>query len=401
MQVAIDAADRKLLIVVGTLFVLLLGAVAFFTPPSGQGEGALPSTYSSAPGGARAAYLLLEDLHYDVRRWENPPTELPSDVSNIVLIIADPLATPDSHEQAAIERFVRNGGRLLLTGSSIGDFLSSAAILPQESDQETEFGDAIPSIFTQGAPTIVLHAEGLWRTVGASQLPLYGDPDHPSVVSWRLGSGRVLWWAGPDPLTNSGIVREKNLNLFLDAVTAPLGSSGERPAIYWDEYYHGERASLWGYVQNTPVAWGIVQILILAAILFFTFGRRAGPLVTPFSEPRLWPLEFVDTLGSLYERAGAAPAAVGVVYRHFRSALSRRLRIPLTASESALAQAVEANLGWNTTTLAHTLRAAAAAGETGKLKPAEALAMIQELEYYEDKLGLKTSGLKKKPEGRS
>ena len=100
MQVAIDAADRKLLIVAGTLFFLLLGAVAFFTP-SEQGEGAMPSTYSSAPAGARATYLLLEDLHYDVRRWESPPTELPSGVSNVVLIIADPFATPDSHEHAA------------------------------------------------------------------------------------------------------------------------------------------------------------------------------------------------------------------------------------------------------------------------------------------------------------
>jgi len=395
MQVAIDVADRKLLIVAGTLFFLLLGAVAFFTPPSEQNEGAMPSTYSSAPAGARAAYLLLEDLHYDVRRWESPPTELPSGVSNVVLIIADPFATPDSHEHAALERFVRGGGRLLITGPLVGDFLSGAALLPEESGGDTQYGDVMPSMFTEGAPTIVLHAEGLWRAVSPSQLALYGNPDHPAVVSWSLGAGRVLWWAGPDPLTNAGIARQQNLNLFLDAVTAPLGSSGERPAIYWDEYYHGERASLWGYVQNTPVAWGIVQILILSAILFFTFGRRAGPLVSPFTEPRLWPLEFVDTLGSLYERAGAAPAAVGVVYRHFRSALSRRLRIPLTASETALAQAVEANLGWNASTLAHTLRAAAAAGETGKLRPAEALAMIQELEYYEDKLGLK-----KRPEGR-
>ena len=395
---ALDPQDRKLLSIAGAVFLLLLCAVAFLTPATGENAAGVPSTYSSSPGGARAAFLLLQELHLPVERWENPPMELP-DIPGAVLILADPDGTPNQKERGALEGFVRAGGTVLFTGPLAGEFFSGAETLPPFPVPPPSFPADLPSPFTRGAPTIALHAEALWGALSRSQLPLYGNPQHPAVVIWPLGAGRVLWWAGPDPLTNAGIAKESNLNFFLDAVgaDAPADGAAGRPPIFWDEYYHGERSSLWAYTNNTPVPWALVQFAVLAAAVFFTFARRSGPVVPAFVEPRLWPLEFVDTLGSLYQHAGAASAAVLVVYRNFRATLAHRMQIPLTDSDEAVAHALEQRLGGKKADLAQTLREAGAGGRAGTLKPAAALALIQQLEVHEEKLGLRKPGKQGRP----
>ncbi len=217
------------------------------------------------------------------------------------------------------------------------------------------------------------------------------------VTSWKIGRGRILWWAGPTPLTNAHIADEQNLNLLLDALDAGQDSE-DRPAhIYWDEYFHGERGSLWGYVANTPVAWGLAQVGLLGVAIFFTFGRSSGPILPAARASRLWPLEFVDTLGALYQRAGATPAAVGIVYRNFRVTMTRGLRLPADISDAALAQALGSSLGWHGNEMAQLLARAAAASRGEKLRPSEALQLVQDLEYCRQQLDSKTPRSKRRP----
>lgn len=60
MPAAINSGDRKILLIAGAvLFVLTMGLALLGTDPAGQGM-EVPSTYSAGPGGARAAYLLLQ-----------------------------------------------------------------------------------------------------------------------------------------------------------------------------------------------------------------------------------------------------------------------------------------------------------------------------------------------------
>jgi hypothetical protein len=166
--------------------------------------------------------------------------------------------------------------------------------------------------------------------------------------------------------------------------------------IYWDEYFHGERSSLWSYMQNTPVAWGVLQLGVLGVAVLFTFSRRSGPTVLPASVSRLSPLEFVNTLGGLYQRAKAEPAVVGIVYQRFRALLTRQLRLAPATDDATLENAIQTRLGQQLEGLPETLRRASAASCAPKVSPAEALALIEELEHYEELLGLKKPGPQEK-----
>jgi Domain of unknown function (DUF4350) len=365
--------DRKLLWGAGGLtFFLLVATIAFAPVPEDQGN-PVPSSYLSGSGGALAAYLLLEDLHYPVRRWTESPESLPEDG---VLILAEPTEEPTSPERMALEQFVKRGGRVLFCGPEIPKFFGDTELGERTSPRQWQtFSANLPSYVTRGAPKVVMDSRHLWGTLSATQLALYGEPGSAAVVAWRMGKGEILWWARATPLTNAGVKRAGNLNLFLNSV------SNAGP-IYWDEYFHGERGNLWTYVQKTPVVWGIGQLVILTAALIFTSGRRSGPLFAPQAVSRLSPLEFVDTMGGLYRRAGASSVPVGVSYRHVRLELCRKLGLPATVADADLAQAAQDRLGIPSGELREALEAAGVAQRLAKLPARQALTMVRKLEGY-------------------
>src|SRR6201997_307499 len=395
----IDPSDRKLLLATAAVLIVLTAAVAFVSPPPSQQGPAIPSIFSTSPDGARAAYVLLQQLGRNVQPWERPPTELPEDAANSVLIIANPLEVPGENEKKALAAFVHQGVTILFTGPLISTFFPDAKL--SDSDEATAdewkvFESRFPSGYSRDAGKISLKPEAAWGDI-KSQLAVYGDPDLPVVVSWRLGEGEILWWAAPGPLTNSGITRDDNLNLFLNAVSNPLAKQGRQPDIYWDEYFHGEQASLWGYFQKTPVPWAMLQITILGLVVLFTFSRRGGPTAVPLVVSRLSPLEFVDTLGGLYERAHGEPAVVAGVYPRFRTILARQLRLPLATPDAALEEAAAKRLGVKDEGILKTLERAEAASRAEKVSPADALEIVKGLEIYEHRAGLKRKFRKENP----
>jgi hypothetical protein len=388
MHTGIAPGDRKLLLIGGGLLLLFLLANGVLSPPAEQIQSPVPSTYSAQSAGAQAAFRLLTKMHYPVRRWESPPTELHGNDENILLILAEPTQLASETERKALERFVEDGGHVVFTGGRLADYFPSADLSSEPPDPSWRtFDSALPSRITRGAQQITLQPRAVWSKFDANQLSLYGDSDGPVVVTWTLGKGNILWWAGSTPLTNAGITRQDNLAFFLNSVgnwkpTKPY-------QIYWDEYFHGERSSLWSYVAKTSAAWSGFQLAILAAAVLFTFGRRSGPTFVPREVSRLSPLEFVDTLGGLYERAGAASAAVSVSAARLRSLLARQLGLPVTTPDAALAQAAESRLGYKESGLAEALSQAEVASRAGIISSQEALAIVQELEKWTAQLDVR------------
>jgi hypothetical protein len=382
-------ADRKLFIVAGVIAVLLVGGSLAFGP-SVQRESPVPSTYSSASAGALAAYMLLSDLGYDERRWEEPPTGLENLGSAALLILAEPTDSPTKPERDALWRFVSKGGRVLFCGSRIASFFPEheASEIPA-GHAWTEFTPTFPNSVARGVRKVVLQPQAYWGEADLSQLRLFGDQHSAAIVAWRIGEGDLLWWSAATPLTNAGITRADNLKLFLNSVA---GAPGESVAIYWDEYFHGQRTGLWGYFEKTPLPWALLQFGLIALGVLFTFSRRSGPVVPAPVVSRLSPLEFVDTMGGLYERAGAASIAVAVPYRHLRFELARGLGMPVGAADADLALAAGERLGLDGAKLAETLQNAATAGEykvkARQVKSKKALALVQSLEDFSLQLSI-------------
>ena len=380
MQAGLTPSDRKLLLGAGAIAVLLLAGTVVFSPSTSGPGSAVPSTYSSGSGGALAAYVLLEDLGYPVRRWEQPPSAMTMPGPGTLLIFAEPTEAPSQRDREALTHFVELGGRILFCGISAPAFFRDALLsFPNPDSEWQEFHPNLPSSVSRGANTIVMQAMASWDNLNSSQLILYGEQQRPAMVAWRMGQGEIFWWAAATPLTNAGITRADNLRLFLNTVS-PI-ASGAAVSIYWDEYFHGQRESLWSYVQKTPIVWGCVQLAILMACVLFTLSRRSGPLVRPAVISRLSPLEFIETMGGLYQRAGAAAIPVDVSYRRLRLALARRLALPITVADVELAQSARERLGFEDE-MGIVLQDAELASGLEKLSARRALGMVQQLENY-------------------
>ena len=402
MPSALDPGDRKLLLIAGTILLVLIVATVAFAPSQDEAEGqGIPTTYSTANNGAQAAYLLLRQLGYQSERWEKPPSELPAESGGKILILAGPDNYPEKQERDALLSFVRSGGWMIYAGNFPFLFVGVGDVKPimdtTLGQTARSFPALAPSPFTRDAPKITMLAISKWDVWEGPHVPLYGNTGEAIVVTWKLGRGRIIWWAAPTPITNSGITREGNLPFFLDCIQAvrPGANLGET-TVLWDEYFHGYRGSLWDYFKETPVPWAIFQLALVAVFVLLAFGRRSGPLYAPAAVSRLSPLEFVDTLGDLYRRATAGSAAVRVAYQRFRTQLLRRLALSPSISNMQLDAAVRERLGWKQPGFMDTLQRAEKATRERDIPGSAALKIVQALEHYEVLFGLKQQRHKEK-----
>ena len=191
-----------------------------------------------------------------------------------------------------------------------------------------------PSPITRAASSITMASRGHWRT-SSGAVGLYGEVDAPVVVEYKIGEGKVIWLAEPSPLTNAGLKERGNLEFLLAAVGTP-----EQNQILWDEYVHGYEGSAATSKSDRMIGWMSVQLGVFAAAILFAYSRRSGPVWIPEGEARLSPLEFVRTLGSLYEHANAANVAIEISYQRFRYLLTRRLGLSVNSSINDMERAV-------------------------------------------------------------
>jgi len=391
MPLKVDPRDRKLLWGAAAVFVLLIAGAVVFGGDAGQ-KSEIPTSYSTASGGAKAAYLLLRHEGYKVERWERPLDALP-EATGKTLILAEPIEAPTGEERERLKSFLSEGGRIIATGMFAGTFLPEDRSVPDfVGGMAWQKASAVsPSEITRAAPEILLAPQARWESFSAAY-PLYADGDRTLVVKYPYGRGEVLWWAAATPLTNAGLKESGNLEFFL----ACLG--GTKDQILWDEYIHGYRDTLGMSVAHSPVKWLVLQLALLALAVLATFSRRSGPICKPATEVRLSPLEFVQTLGGLYENAGTASVALDICYQRFRYWLTRRLGVANNISINDLEAAVRDRWAPKDDHFAAILRRCEAAKGDPYLHGTEALHLVRELDDYASRWKLFQAGRKEKGE---
>jgi len=334
MPVQIAPADRKILLVAGGIFLLMIAAALVLVRGASSDQD-IPSVYSTASGGCKAAFLLLQESGYQVKTWEQPLRDLP-DGKGKTLVLIEPSTFPPNEEKEKLETFLKSGGNIVAAGQFAGFYLpaNNTATDPLSSTTWSRVSALSPSPMTRAAPEITMASPAYWHLDGPT-VGLYGQPNKPVVVEYTIGKGKVLWIAAPTPFTNAGVKETGNLEFFLTAI-----GGREQNQILWDEYIHGYQRSVASAKTHRIIAWIGLQLALLAAAVLLAYSRRSGPIWIPEGEVRLSPLEFVRTLGSLYEHANAGGVAVDISLQRFRYLLTRRLGLSANASGGDLARAV-------------------------------------------------------------
>ena len=380
-----DPGDKMLLLLSACLLALLTLLAVVFRNGSDEPLRGFPSTYSTARDGSKATYTLLEEMGYRVEHWTRPPGELPSSSGNTLLIIAGPSIAASSDETIQLRQFVAGGGRLLFTGASSAAMIGVTGVesTPSTSEEWRSFTAEQAAPLTRDAPEITMESSVGWVHPPPGQQRYYGDINGATVTKFHIGKGEVIWWAGDSPLTNLGITKASNLELFLNSV----GAQGNT-RVLWDEYFHGVRLGLWHYLARSPLPWGLLQLFLLALVVLFTYARRSGAIRPIASESRLAPLEFVTTIGALYERRGDAAGALEIAFSHFRFLLTRRLGIPSAVATPDLIQTMRGRQGWMLPGFPETMERIELALKLQKVTEPNALAWIGELHDFAVRLGL-------------
>ena len=378
----IERSDRRLLVWAGVFILFIIVALTFLSQD--EEESGIPSTYSAQRRGAKAAFLLLQQSGYKVQRWEQSPTNLPSDPTHTLLVLASPFRAPTSDEKNALRTYLDRGGKILATGRSVSIYVPQAEteneLVP--SPVAKEYQPQLLTPLTRGG-AIQMSPVAYWKGPATSSLAHYSDGERPIVVSYKAGLGEVIWWGASTPLTNTAISKSGNMALLLNS----LGNAGETQ-IYWDEYFHGEQSSLIGYAGDPPLKFGLLQTLLVFLALIFTFSRRNGP-IHPLPQPsRLSPLEFVSTLGKLYRRANAVHSALAIPYTRFRAQAARQLGIRQDVPAADLARALKNRMRYKDDSLAALLRQIETALHNPELQEAQALELVQQLDRHAQKLKL-------------
>ena len=381
-------SDLTILIAAGTA-LLALSLASFVISPVDTTPQIDGSSFSNHPSGARAAFLALKESGYDVRQSYEPISLLRAEPT-AVLILAEPVLPPSQGDVRALLGFIEAGGTVLATGSTAGAFLpglpskpsagrlaggSSPGTPEAEAPTPIAIDAAIPSRLSDGVPRVTIAPAPSALADSSRYVTIYGTDARPAIVAARIGNGTAIWWSGSTPLTNAGVAESRSIDLLVNA----LGSATDRE-VWWDEHYHGHSRSLASYVKGTslPCAGAQLGLVLLAALL--AFARRRWPIRAAYIEPRASPLEFVDSMGALYQRASISAGIVRTVRGRVRRLLAAACGLPHGVPDEHLSQAAGPRVGTPPAQLQALLAGSAEAADNPDLRPEDARRIVAELQ---------------------
>lgn len=364
-----------------SVFAVIL--VAAFFAPARQDNDPVPSTWNTGSAGAKVAYLLLPQLGYRVLQWDKPSVELNTvDAQHTTLILAESQLTDVRTEKSGIAGFLKRGGTVLATGPVSALMLPESHIgVPQQI--YTSLCYTTPQSFSAmgRAGQVAMPVPIRWKGTEARVDQACGSD--AVVVHYSVGRGEVVWWSSSAPLNNRGLRQNPSLRLLLASIGAP-GSGESQRAILFDEYIHGAREGIWATIKGTPVRALCWQLAVVVLLLLLSFSRRNGPLRALVQIPRTSPLEFAESMGALYQKAGATDVAVGAAQRRLMDFLHNEGGIPhetLRSTPDAIAAAVSERFFYTAPGLAFDLHAAQES-EFRKLSAKGALELVRRIDRH-------------------
>jgi len=348
---------QNLLLLLGFLATAIISAAVL---NSATDKVRLPgaSSYSTAPEGCKALYLLVEGLQLPVSRFRKSFRFL--DPQHGTLIVVDARRIPfTSSELSKLENWIKRGNKLIffrggasrVTGKESGKREREPSNTRPHSSEgrnlERRFGLGVKTFPNKSRSTLSVSSDQIagvselnvsktarWTSAPQSWDILVSDTAGPIVLSKAMGKGEIIAVSDPTLIQNRFIDRAQNVRL----VPALLLSKGRPARILFDEYHHGYRVSesLWGYVGSSVFALIIFQSVVFFGLFFYS--KRAGRTGRYRSLDRRVgrsSLEHVDSMAGVFASCRAGSVALEAVLRRFLSRISRKTGVPVKGLEQA------------------------------------------------------------------
>jgi len=316
------------------------------------------SSYSTAPQGCKALYVVLEELQLPVSRFRKPFQFLGQ--QHGALIVVDARKIPfTARELAKLEAWVKSGNRFVFFQGSLSRVTGKesgkpgrepAATRPRFAARhalERKFGLSVKTFPDSSRSTLHVSSRQLdeiaeldvskqarWASAPQGWTIPVGDEAGPVVLAKAMGKGEIIAVSDPTLVQNRFIDRAQNVRL----VPALLLGKGRPAAILFDEYHHGYRVSdsLWEYFGSSVFAWIMVQGVVFAALFFYS--ERAGRTGTYRSLSRRVgrsSLEHIDAMAGVFASCRAGSVALEAVMRRFLTKLAKKTGVPVKSLEQA------------------------------------------------------------------
>ncbi|MCB8942853.1 MAG: DUF4350 domain-containing protein [Ardenticatenaceae bacterium] len=350
------------------LFVLLaiVSGISLYQQTS---EPTLPplTGHSTQPDGAKALWLWLEALDYEVTDQVAATFAIPE--GSDIMLLLQPTTFVDESEWPLIDEWIEAGGTLLLAGTNFYteqalahfDFGLDLRSLPvSEVEQQTPLMASPPAVALPVADNLLT-----LQTERDDYVTHFAVGMAPVVVSVGQGNGRIILTTLTDPFTNTGLREAGYPELVLNLISA----AGATKTVWFDEWHHGVRvqadeiAGFGAWLQRTPLGRSFLLIAVVVFVAIVLQGRPFGrPVPLPQATTRRAPLEYITALANLSRRAGHR-TAVMQDYRHrLKKSIGHRYRLDPTLPDAQfLAQLAEYNSNLDITALRSLLQRLSAA----------------------------------------
>jgi len=325
-------------VLIGVFILLVVMGIVCAQQPHND-ESTISSTYNADKLGVKAFYTLLKDrMGFNAERLRLPYGEMPEKAA--VLIVVQPLRLipiePD--ERIALEKWVRAGGTAVFLSDSL---------------------DNVPATF------------------GSTR---------------KLGRGFVYAFNSRAMITNRGMRDYHNALKVLDIITK---HADRNDLILFDEYHHGlgiDQGSLWSLMLRSErqVKIGALIMLVVALSLIYGHGRRFGAVRRLPAAASVRPgYEFVESVGRLYDRAGAADMAAGILCGSLRHSLCLKLGLSSDVPNERIVRVLASDGFKAISRQVDNLLIHCEPGKTGqKMSKSELLHIAGEIRKIEEELGL-------------
>lgn len=289
------------------------------------------SSLSSTPDGARALWLALAELDYQVNNDVPVSFRLPQEAG--VMLMLEPFPNIIPSEWESIDRWVKGGGSLVLAGDGVGMMLAARHYqfnLAYLSTPVLTLTTQTPLLTSPPVTPASLPTQVYLKTSRADFVTHLAVEAGPVLLSFNEGEGRVILCAVPFLFSNAGLKEAGNPALVLNII-----SIATRPGLIWfDEWHHGRRvtnhevAGPGDWLRYTPAGHALlyVGIIIFAALILGgqLFGRPV-PLLKDIT--RRAPLEYITAIANLSRRAGHRSAVLRQYHHHLKRNLGHRYRL--------------------------------------------------------------------------